>query len=75
MRLRHQNRDPFVLKALPATAKLSEEPNTLADRFASRIEWMQKKGIGGDITGSECPPSAIKSPLPEQLSTFLVFLD
>ena len=61
---RRQNRDPLVLKALPVTANLYHESSTLADKLASRIEWMKNTGIAGSLTASGHPPPARKSPLP-----------
>ncbi len=57
-RRRKRTKDPLVLNSLPTTAKLSEESNTLADKCAAQVKWMQEKGIGGNLTESERPHSA-----------------
>ena len=64
VQFRRQDRDPLVLKSLPTTVKPSEESNSLAEKLVSRIEWMQKKGIGGSLTKPERRCSTPKSPLP-----------
>ncbi len=64
VQLRRLDRDPLVLKSLPTTAKLSEESNSLTEKFVSRREWMQKKGIDGSCAESEHPRSTPKPPLP-----------
>ena len=47
-RHRKKARDALVLDSLPTTAKLAKESNTLADKCAAQVEWMQEKGIGGE---------------------------
>ena len=64
VQFRRLDRDPLVLKSLPITAKLSEESNSLTEKFVSRREWMQKKGIDGRFAESERPRSTPKPPLP-----------
>ena len=64
MQFRHQMRDTFVLKALPTAAKVSQESSTLAEKLATQIEWMQKKGIDISLKESERPRLARKPPLP-----------
>ena len=59
-----RNRDPLVIKALPITAIPTEDSNRLADKFASRVEWMRENGIDVGPVESERSRSASKSPLP-----------
>ncbi len=57
-------RDTLVVKALPTVVKLSQESSTLAEKLATQIQWMQKKGIDISLKESERPRLAQKPPLP-----------
>ncbi len=57
-------RDTLVVKALPTAVKLSQESSTLAEKLATQIQWMQKKGIDISLKESERPRLAQKPPLP-----------
>ncbi len=54
----------MVVKALPTVVKLSQESSTLAEKLATQIQWMQKKGIDMSLKESERPRLAQKPPLP-----------
>ena len=64
VQLRRLDRDPLVLKSLPTAVKLSEESNSLTEKFVSRREWMQMKGIDGSCAESERPRLTPRPPLP-----------
>ena len=64
MLFRHQPRDGYLIKSLPPRARISDESNTLAEKFAARIEWMKTRGIDAGLAESERPPTISKTPLP-----------
>jgi len=69
---RCNDRDPLVLKSLPTSARPSEGSRSLTDKFVSRLEWMQEKGIGDGLAAVERPLSSRKPPLP---GTVIYFSD
>ena len=51
----HRSRfEPFVLKRLPAAALPCKDADSLAEKFASRVEWMREQGIGIDLQWLKC---------------------
>ena len=64
VQLKHQDRDPLVLKSLPPDWKSPEASQSLAKKLVSSVEWMQKNGIDSNVKASEPKSSTRKSPLP-----------
>lgn len=63
-------KDLLVIKSFPISARISEESASLAEKFASRIEWMRLKGISGDLPESARPRRGTMSPRPGTLLYF-----
>jgi len=61
---KHPRKDPLIIKSFPISARIAEESASLAQKFASRIEWMKLKGISGDLPESMRPRRETKSPRP-----------
>jgi hypothetical protein len=64
MFVKHPRKDPLIIKYFPISARIAEESATLADKFASRIEWMRLEGISGDLPESTRPRREAKPPRP-----------
>ncbi|MFL2546020.1 MAG: hypothetical protein ACJ0SL_01435 [Candidatus Rariloculaceae bacterium] len=62
--------DPLVLKALPTTAKLAVESNSLTEKVVSRVEWMQENGIDRRVEEPKRRRSTSSSPRPGTLIYF-----
>ena len=50
--------------ALPSAVKFSEESESLAEKRARQIRWMQERGIDLKFKDKERPSAAEKRPLP-----------
>ncbi len=55
-------RDTLVRKALPTAAECSQESSRLAEKLATQIQWMEKRGIDIRLKESERPPSPAQKP-------------
>ena len=72
MPFRANSRESFLIKRLPTRARPAEESDALAQKFASRLEWMRERGIGLNLARPLNLRPAKKNPLP---GTTLYFSD